>query len=379
MTDALLNVELVKYFAAEAIVQERIGRALSRTEAEWVSFYRQYAVNGVTVSTIFAAFLAVTTLYAVHEVEGARLTVGDFVLITSYMLQVIRPVEALGYAMQGFSQGAAMLDKMLALFHAKSEPPQPGKVGRLEGPGHLEFENVTLSYAPQRVALQGVSFKVPAGKTVGIVGASGSGKSTLVRLLARLLEPDTGRILLDGVPISALSLATLRQSIAVVPQDTVLFNDSVGDNIAFGRAGCTQEEIEQAASRAHLDELIASLPDTYDTNVGERGLKLSGGERQRLSIARAAIKRPRIYIFDEATSALDSVTELEIARNLQEISRSITTLVITHRLSTVVHADEIIVLEAGTVVERGTHASLLRLCGRYAAFWTAQQTGAVAA
>jgi ABC-type transport system involved in Fe-S cluster assembly fused permease/ATPase subunit len=378
MTDALLNVELVKYFAAEAIVQERVGRALSRTEAEWVSFYRQYAVNGVTVSTIFAAFLAATTLYAVHEVEGARLTVGDFVLITSYMLQVIRPVEALGYAMQGLSQGAAMLEKMLALFHEKSEPPQPGKAGRLEGPGHLEFENVTLSYGPHR-ALQGVSFKVPAGKTVGIVGASGSGKSTLVRLLVRLLEPDTGRILLDGVPISALSLATLRQSIAVVPQDTVLFNDSVGDNIAFGKADCTQEEIEQAATRAHLDELIANLPDAYDTNVGERGVKLSGGERQRLAIARAAIKRPRIYIFDEATSALDSVTELEIVRNLQEVSRSITTLVITHRLSTVVHADEIIVLETGTVVERGTHASLLRQHGRYAAFWTAQQTGPVAA
>jgi ATP-binding cassette subfamily B protein len=379
MTDALLNVELVKYFAAEAIVQERVGRALSRTEAEWVSFYRQYAVNGVTVSTIFAAFLAAATLHAVHEVQDVRLTVGGFVLITSYMLQVIRPVEALGYAMQGFSQGAAMLEKMLALFHEKSEPPQPGEAGRLEGPGNLEFENVTLSYGPQRAALQGVSFKVAAGRTVGIVGASGSGKSTLVRLLARLLEPDTGRILLDGVPISALSLATLRQSIAVVPQDTVLFNDSVGDNIAFGKAGCTQEEIERAASRAHLDELIASLPDTYDTNVGERGLKLSGGERQRLSIARAAIKRPRIYIFDEATSALDSVTELEIVRNLQEVSRSITTLVITHRLSTVVHADEIIVLEKGAVVERGTHASLLRQHGRYAAFWTAQQTGPAAA
>jgi ABC-type transport system involved in Fe-S cluster assembly fused permease/ATPase subunit len=379
MTDALLNVELVKCFAAETIVQERVGRALSRTEAEWVSFYRRYAVNGVTVSTIFAAFLAATTLYAVHEVEGARLTVGDFVLITAYMLQVIRPVEALGYAMQGFSQGAAMLEKMLALFHEKSEPVQPGKAGRLEGPGDLEFENVTLSYGPHRAALQGVTFKVPAGKTVGIVGASGSGKSTLVRLLVRLLEPDTGRILLDGVPISALSLASLRQAIAVVPQDTVLFNESVGDNIAFGKAGCTQEEIEQAASWAHLDELIASLPDTYDTNVGERGLKLSGGERQRLAIARAAIKRPRIYVFDEATSALDSVTELEIARNLQEISRSITTLVITHRLSTVAHADEIIVLERGAVIERGTHASLLRQHGRYAAFWTAQQTGPVAA
>jgi ATP-binding cassette subfamily B protein len=294
------------------------------------------------------------------------------------MLQVIRPVEALGDAMQGFSQGAAMLEKMLALFHEKSEPQQPGNAA-VEGPGHLEFENVTLSYGPHRAALQGVSFKVPAGKTVGIVGASGSGKSTLVRLLMRLLEPDTGQILLDGVPIAALSLTTLRQSIAVIPQDTVLFNQSVGDNIAIGRADCTQEEIEQAARRAHLHELIASLPDAYDTNVGERGLKLSGGERQRLSIARAAIKRPRIYIFDEATSALDSATELEIVRSLQEISRSITTLVITHRLSTVVHADEIIVLETGTVVERGTHASLLRQHGRYAAFWRAQQSGSAAA
>ena len=362
MTDALLNVELVKYFAAEAIVQERLGRALSRTEAKWVAFYRRYAINGFVVSTIFASFLAAATLYAVHEVEGSRMTVGDFVLISTYMLQVIRPVEALGYAMQGFSQGAAMLEKMLALFHEKSEPWQPGKAHCLEGPGQLEFENVGLSYGPRRTALQGLSFIVPAGKTVGIIGASGSGKSTLVRLLVRLLEPDTGRILLDGVPISALSLASLRQSIAVVPQEAVLFNDSVGYNIAIGRADCTQEE------------LIAGLPDAYDTNVGERGLKLSGGERQRLSIARAAIKRPRIYIFDEATAALDSTTELEIVRNLREISRSVTTLVITHRLSTVVHADRIFVLEAGTVVEQGTHASLLRLDGRYAAFWAAQQT-----
>jgi ATP-binding cassette subfamily B protein len=185
--------------------------------------------------------------------------------------------------------------------------------------------------------------------------------------------------LLDGVPISALSLATLRQSIAVVPQDAVLFNDSVGANIAFGRADCTQEEIEQAASRAHLHEFIAGLPDAYDTNVGERGVKLSGGERQRLSIARAAIKHPQIYIFDEATSALDSATELEIVRNLREISKSITTLVISHRLSTVVQADEIIVLETGAVAERGTHAALLRQHGRYAAFWAAQQTESVAA
>jgi ABC-type transport system involved in Fe-S cluster assembly fused permease/ATPase subunit len=379
MTDALLNVELVKYFAAEAVVQERLARVLSRTEVQWVSFYRRYAVNGLIVATIFATFLAATTLYAVHEVGRARLTVGDFVLITSYLLQVIRPVEALGYAAQGFSQGAAMLEKMLALFHEESEPRQPGNTVRLEGPGQLEFENVTLSYGPLRPALRGVSFTVPAGKTVGIVGASGSGKSTLVRLLVRLLEPDSGRILLDGVPISALSLAALRQSIAVVPQETVLFNDSIGDNIAIGRAGCTPEEIEQAARRAHLHELIASMPDAYDTNVGERGLKLSGGERQRLAIARAAIKHPSIYIFDEATSALDSATELQIVRNLRELSQCITTLVITHRLSSVVYADEIIVLETGAVVERGTHAGLLRQHGRYAAFWSAQHRGSVVA
>jgi ABC-type transport system involved in Fe-S cluster assembly fused permease/ATPase subunit len=372
MTDSLLNVELVKYFAAESIVQERVGRTLSRTEIEWVGFYRRYALNGVIVSTMFAAFLTVTTLYAVHEVESARLTVGDFVLITTYMLQVIRPVEALGYAMQGFAQGAAMLEKVLALFDEKPEPHQPGNVVHHDGPGQLEFENVTLSYGPRRVALQGVTFKIPAGRTLGIVGPSGSGKSTLVRLLLRLLEPDAGRILLDGVPISALSLATLRQSIAVVPQDAVLFNDSVGDNIGFGKKDSTQTEIEQAAGRAHLHAFIASLPDAYATNIGERGLKLSGGERQRLAIARAAIKRPRIYVFDEATSALDSATEIEIVRNLREISRSTTTLVISHRLSTVMHADEIIVLESGALVERGTHASLLRQHGRYAAYWAAQ-------
>lgn len=331
------------------------------------------------MSAIFAIFLAATTLYAVHEVERGRLTVGDFVLITSYLAQVVRPVEALGYAMQGFSQGAAMLEKMLALFHEQSEPQQPGNGVRLEGPGQLEFEDVTLSYGPGRAALRGVTFKVPAGKTMGIVGTSGSGKSTLVRLLVRLLEPDGGRILLDGVPISGLPLAALRQSIAVVPQDAVLFNDSIGENIAFGKVDCTQEEIEQAARRAHLHELIASLPDAYGTNVGERGLKLSGGERQRLSIARAAIKRPRIYVFDEATSALDSATELQIVRNLREISRSVTTLVITHRLSSVMHADDIIVLEKGIVVERGTHASLLRQQGRYAALWSAQHTGSAAA
>jgi len=379
MTDGILNYETVKYFTAESIIQEKVSRALSRTEVEWVGFYRRYAFNGLSVATIFAAFLGATILYAAHEVQAARMTVGDFVLVNSYMLQVVRPVEMLGYAMQGLSQGVAMLEKMLALFQEAPERQWTDDRVPLGGPGKLEFENVTLSYRRDRSVLKGVSFKIPAGKTLGIVGASGSGKSTIVRLLVRLFEPDSGRVLLDGAPLSDLSLPKLRQSIAVVPQDTVLLNDTIGYNIAFGKAHSTPDEIEQAAKLAHLHDFVMSLPDGYDTKVGERGVKLSGGERQRVSIARAAIKRPRIYVFDEATSSLDSNTEREILRNLQEISRSSTTVVIAHRLSTVVHADEIVVLEAGLIVECGTHASLLQQNGRYAALWEAQQRGLVAA
>jgi ATP-binding cassette subfamily B protein len=221
--------------------------------------------------------------------------------------------------------------------------------------------------------LKDISLALPAGKTLGIVGASGSGKSTIVRLLTRLIEPDSGRILLDGLPISTLTLAQLRGAIAVVPQDTVLFNDTIGYNIAFGKPGSTSLEVQQAAKLAHLHDFIASLPEGYETKVGERGVKLSGGEKQRVSIARAAIKRPRIYVFDEATSSLDSRTEREILQNLDEISRNSTTVVIAHRLSTVVHADEIVLIDAGVIVERGTHHSLLAAGGRYASLWTLQQ------
>jgi ABC-type multidrug transport system fused ATPase/permease subunit len=249
----------------------------------------------------------------------------------------------------------------------------------VSGPGRLDFEGVSLSYRADRVILSDVSFSLPAGKTLGIVGGSGAGKSTLVRLLVRLVEPGSGRILLDGTPISGLCLARLRQAVAVVPQDTMLFNDTIGYNIAFGKAGSTQAEVEHAARLAHLHDFIVSLPDGYETKVGERGLKLSGGEKQRVSIARAAIKRPRIYVFDEATSSLDTTTEREILRNFREVSRFSTTLVIAHRLSTVVHADEIVVLEGGRIVERGTHAALICQNGRYATLWEAQQQGTVAA
>ena len=380
MTDSILNYETVKYFTAEPMVRERLDSALSRTESEWLRFYRSRTLNGVLVATIFASFLGVTIFYAAHEVMAGRMTVGTFVLVNTYMIQLVTPLEQIGYAMQSLSQGYAFLGKMLDLFRQKPEPGASGDGQTLgEGsPGALTFEHVSVSYRADRAVLNDVSFEVPPGKTVGIVGASGAGKSTLVRLLVRLIEPDGGRILLDGMPITSLSLPALRQAIAVVPQDTVLFNDTIGFNIGFGKRGSTQEEIEAAARVAHLHDFIMKLPEGYATRVGERGLKLSGGEKQRVSIARAALKRPRIYVFDEATSSLDSRTEQEILTNLRELSRHATTLVIAHRLSTIVHADEIVVLHDGVIVERGTHAALLALGGRYASLWHAQQQQASA-
>jgi len=376
MTDSILNYETVKYFTAERVVQEKVSRALVKTEREWVSFYRLYSISGLAVATTYAAFLALTILYAVGQVQAGAMTIGGFVLVNTYMLQIIRPIEMLGYAVQGFSQGIAMLDSMQKLLQEKPEADAADAAAAAAGPGSLEFETVAVSYHADRTILNGVSFRIPAGKTLGIVGTSGAGKSTIVRLVTRLLETDSGRILLDGVPISQLPLSTVRQAIAVVPQDTVLFNDTIGYNIGFGKHDCTQREIEDAARVAHLHEFIVSLPAAYATQVGERGVKLSGGEKQRVSIARAALKHPRIYVFDEATSSLDSQTERQILNNLREISSSHTTLIIAHRLSTVVHADEIVVLEHGTIAERGTHLALLELNGRYAALWRAQQSAA---
>ena len=382
ITDCLLNYETVKYFAAEVLIEQRVRKALVRTEAAWVRFYKRSAYNGAIVATTFACSLAISVVYAARQVHAGMMSVGTFVLINAYMLQFVRPVETLGYAMQSLAQGMAFLGKMIELLRLR---PEPSAVERMAvelpaaGPGRLEFEAVCVAYRSDRVILSDVSFGVPAGRTLGVVGGSGAGKSTLVRLLVRMIEPDAGQILLDGIAISDLPLAKLRQAIAVVPQDTVLFNDTIAYNIAFGKAGSTQVEIEHAARLAHLHDFIMSLPDGYETNVGERGVKLSGGEKQRVSIARAAIKRPRIYVFDEATSSLDSNTEREILRNLKEISRFSTTLVIAHRLSTVAHADEIIVLDGGTIAERGSHAALLRQNGKYAALWEAQQEGTVAA
>jgi ABC-type transport system involved in Fe-S cluster assembly fused permease/ATPase subunit len=373
LTDSILNYEAVKFFTAESIVRQRFDDSLFRTESEWLRFYRLRAVIGLLVATIFATFLGVAIFYSAAQVQRGAMTVGTFVLIHTYMFRLVQPLEMIGYAMQQLSQGFAFLEKLLEIFREVPEPLAANRHSLPSGPGRLEFQHVSLAYRADRAILKDVSFEIPAGRTLGVVGASGAGKSTLVRLLVRLVEPDGGQITLDGVPLSQLSLPRLRQAIAVVPQDTVLFNDSIRYNIAFGKAGSTQEDVERAAKLAHLHDFVTSLPDKYDTKVGERGVKLSGGEKQRVSIARAAIKQPRIYVFDEATSSLDSRTESDIMYNLREISRESTTLVIAHRLSTVVHADEIVVLEGGSIVERGTHANLLRHNGRYARLWEAQQ------
>lgn len=378
ITDGLLNYETVKYFTAESMVQERVGKALARSETEWLTFSRLFARSGLLAASIYAGFLAATIWYATLEVLRGQMTMGDFVLVDTYMLQLVRPVELLGYAMQSCSQGLAMLEKLAQLFREPPEPLPSIRARSVTGPGTLEFERVSLSYRKDQPVLHDVSFRISPKRTLGIVGPSGSGKSSIVRLLMRLLEPDEGRILLDNVSISGLDLPRLRGAIAVVPQDTVLFNDTLAYNIAFGRADASFADVQHAAYIAHLHEFITSLPDGYDTRVGERGVKLSGGERQRVSIARAVLKSPRIYVFDEATSSLDSQTEQDILANLREIARHSSTLVIAHRLSTVLHADEILVLEHGQVVERDSHNSLLRQNGRYAALWRAQQHGTAA-
>jgi ABC-type transport system involved in Fe-S cluster assembly fused permease/ATPase subunit len=379
MTDGLLNFETVKYFTAEELVQERVSRELERCEERWALFCRQYSISGVIVACIFAAFLAATVILASIEVHTGKMTIGAFVLVNTYMLQLVKPIEMLGFAIQGVAQGVAMLEQMLQLFRERREPEHPKEGHFSNGRGTVVFEEVSVAYTPERPVLKKLSFRIQAGCTLGVVGTSGSGKSTVVRLLMRLLEPDSGTILLDGIPISSLPLSDLRRAIAVVPQETLLLNDTLRSNIAFGRPGATHDDIESAARVAQLHDFILTLPEGYETVVGERGVKVSGGERQRISIARAVLKKPRMYVFDEATSSLDSRTEGEILSGLQRISRSTTTLVIAHRLSSVVNADEIIVLEGGQVVECGTHGGLVRQGGRYAALWNSQREGTVAA
>jgi ABC-type multidrug transport system fused ATPase/permease subunit len=372
IVDNLMNVETIKQLAAEDVVRKKVVDALVQSETEWVSFYKRYAYNGVTIATIFALFLATTVGLASYEVQRGQMSVGEFVLVNTYMLQIVRPIEMMGFAMQALSQGFGLLKEMFALLRETPEDYRGGKPGAMAGVGRLDLQGVSASYRHGHAVLNEVSFAIEGGKTLGIVGASGSGKSTLVRLLTRTLDADRGSILIDGMPVTEFSLTTLRRAIAVVGQDTALLNDTIRTNILIGRPDALQAEVERAARAARLHEFIMSLPEAYDTQVGERGVKLSGGERQRIAIARALLKDPLIYIFDEATSSLDSRNERAILQSMIDISASRTTLIIAHRLSTVVHADEIVVLDHGRVVERGVHQQLLSAEGHYAALWHAQ-------
>lgn len=373
LTDSLLNYETIKYFDAEAAVSKRYDAARARMEAAWRLFYVKRLSNGAVIASIFVLSLGCSLYLAAKDVSSGAMTVGDFVLVNAYVIRIVQPLELLGFAVRDAAQGVAFLRSLLELLQ---QPRESGDEVTSDAPvarSRLRFERVTFGYGNGRAVLSDVSFDVPAGSTVALVGASGSGKTSIIRLLFRLYEPAEGRILLDEQPIARLPLSLLRRSIAVVPQDTVLFHDTIANNIGFGRCDATRDDIERAARIANLHDLIRSLPDGYDTVVGERGLKLSGGERQRIAIARAALKQPQIYVFDEATSSLDTKTERGILHNLHDISAACTRLIIAHRLSTIVNADEIIVLDQGMIAERGRHAELLNRNGLYAALWRAQQ------
>lgn len=383
MTDSILNAETVKSFNAEAQIHDRYDGALAESERHWSLFYWRKSGNGLLAALVFALSLGAAMLLGAVRVRQGVLSVGDFVALNAYMLQLVRPLETLGLAFRDIAHGVAFIEKMMALMGREREgggPPEAHGLTVIEGgarrahgvAGALEVRGLSFSYLPGRPILENINFDIRPGETVAVIGKSGAGKSSLVRLLMRFYDPASGDIVLNGQSIRDLPLEDVRRAIAIVPQDTVLFNDTIRYNIGFGRRGAGPAEIEHAARFAHIHERIMEMPNGYRTIVGERGLKLSGGERQRVSIARAVLKRPQMFIFDEATSSLDAKTEQSILDNLIEISRDMTTLIISHRLSMVAHANEILVLEAGQIVERGRHDALLEKSGAYAAMWRTQ-------
>jgi ATP-binding cassette, subfamily B, heavy metal transporter len=372
--DSLLNFETVKYFANEAHEAERFDKALRAYERAAVKSQTTLSALNIGQGMIIAAGLVTVMLLAARGVARGAMTVGDFVLVNSYLVQLYAPLNVLGMVYRNIKQSLTDLESMFRLLGVPAEvADRPGAPALAVSDGEIVFDHVSFSYDPRRAILDDVSFRVPPGGTVAIVGPSGAGKSTIARLLFRFYDVDEGAIRIDGWDLRDVTQDSVRRAIGVVPQDTVLFNDTVRYNIAYGRPGADDGAVVDAARHARIDDFIAALPDGYGSMVGERGLKLSGGEKQRVAIARVILKEPRIVVFDEATSALDTKTEQEIQANLDELRAHRTTLVIAHRLSTVVSADEILVLDQGRIVERGNHASLLAQGGVYAAMWARQQ------
>jgi len=372
--DSLLNYETVKYFNNETFELAKYDQKLARWESSAIRNQVSLSVLNIGQGVIIAVGLTSLMLLAGQGVVDGNLTLGDLVLVNAYLLQLYLPLGFLGFVYREIRHSLTDMERMFSLLEQQQEITDIADAPALSvKQGTICFENVHFAYQPERPILRHISFTVQAGQKLALVGASGSGKSTIVRLLYRFYDPQQGRILIDGQDIRQVSQQSLRQAIGIVPQDTVLFNDTIFLNIAYGNTSASEEEIIHAARQAHIHEFISRLPDGYNTLVGERGLKLSGGEKQRIAIARALLKDPAILVFDEATSALDSHSEQAIVREMQNVSRHKTTLVIAHRLSTITDADMILVVDNGEIIESGNHRQLLDSGGHYSSMWTLQQ------